>query len=344
MKLTWRQVFKFALVVLCLVYLAYSLKALGPGEVWAVARQSQWEWVLLSLLPIFLRFFLWSFKWQRMVRRESPFSLRLAHRLIMAAAFINLATPTAKLGGAIYRALYLKRRLGFRTSRANGWVFADQMAHLLGSVLLLGLVAFAAPYLLPQIQYRYGLFAVGVVGCALPLVFLLIRRKLWSRWQLAAVPERVAAFFRSKISASRGGKQKDSLPQFLWPWLGSGKVWQYGGVEITLSAVSFAMLGLANAWVLNSLGEDVHWLSILMVVILAYFGGSVLGVMGGIGVTEVFLLKLYPLVGISETHAAAGALLHRALFYLFVIIFGGLAFLQARRFKEAELVDVPEAS
>ena len=338
----WRLWLKFLLVLLCLVYLGYSLRALGPGEVWAVARQSHLGWLFLSLLPIFGRFLLWSWKWQWMVKREAPFSFALSHRLIMAAAFINLATPTAKLGGAIYRALFLKKRLAFRTSRANGWVFADQMAHLMGNLALIGAVAFAAPIILPSIQYRGLLYTVGSISLVIPFLFLISRNRLWEKGQGAAIPQGLSNFVTSKVARLRGNRNKDSLAQFLWPWLGSGRSWQYASVEMTLSASSFAMLGVANAWVLTSLGEDVHWLPVLMVVILAYFGGSVLGVMGGIGVTEVFLLKLYPLVGVSHTHAAAGAILHRALFYAFVLILGGWAFLQARRTKTIELIDVTE--
>ena len=161
MKPRWQLFLKLCLVLVCFAYLAHSLRALGPGDVWAVARESHMGWLLLSLLPILARFLLWSWKWQRMVKREASFPLRLSHRLIMAAAFINLATPTAKLGGAIYRALFLKKRLGFRSSRASGWVFADQMAHLMGSTLLLGGVAVLAPVVLPGIAYQRSLILVA---------------------------------------------------------------------------------------------------------------------------------------------------------------------------------------
>ena len=149
----------------------------------------------------------------------------------------------------------------------------------------------------------------------IPAAFLACRERLWRKGQKTTLPHALSRFLTAKMAFVKGGNNKDSIKQFLWPWLGSGNRIQYGAVEMGLSGLSFAMLGIANAWVLTGLGEDVHWLPVLMVVILAYFGGSVLGVMGGIGVTEVFLLKLYPLVGISQTHAAAGALLHRALFY-----------------------------
>ena len=74
-----------------------------------------------------------------------------------------------------------------------------------------------------------------------------------------------------------------------------------------------------------------HWgveTSVILVslgVMLGYLVGSVLGIMGGIGVTELFLIKLYQQMGIPTEAATAGALLHRGLFYLSVLSVGGLS-------------------
>ena len=60
-----------------------------------------------------------------------------------------------------------------------------------------------------------------------------------------------------------------------------------------------------------------------LVVMVGYLLGTLLGIMGGVGVTEVFLIELYTRAGIPEQAAVAGALLHRGLFYAYIIAVGG---------------------
>ena len=73
------------------------------------------------------------------------------------------------------------------------------------------------------------------------------------------------------------------------------------------------------------MGSQVSIASLSLAIMLSYFAGSVLGVMGGVGVTELFLMKTYALIGVEETTAAAAALLHRFLFYVFILVVGGLS-------------------
>ena len=54
-------------------------------------------------------------------------------------------------------------------------------------------------------------------------------------------------------------------------------------------------------------------------VVLAYFAGVLVGAWGGIGVTEAALTGLYVQIGLPPDQAAAGALLHRAVFYAVVL-------------------------
>lgn len=338
----WQLLGKLSLLAICLVYLIYSLASLGLAEVWQVGQQANLLWLGLSLLPLFLRFFLWSWKWQLMIKRETVLPLKLVHRLIMGAAFINLVTPTAKLGGAFYRALYLKRYCEFRASRAYGWVFSDQMAHLSGNLVLFGIVALTVPWLLPEKASTLSFFLLGSACIFLVALFLLYRPNFWQMAQSVKKPAWLTHWFSTKLARFQSAGRKDSIPNFLWPWLASGTSLQVARVEIFGSAISFGMLGLANAWVLKSLGADVSIFSVLLVVMLAYFVASFLGVMGGIGVTEVFLLKLYPMIGVTHTTAAAGALLHRALFYLLVLVLGGLAMAQLRHSAKQALVNVSE--
>jgi uncharacterized membrane protein YbhN (UPF0104 family) len=57
----------------------------------------------------------------------------------------------------------------------------------------------------------------------------------------------------------------------------------------------------------------------------------VVGVWGGIGVTEAALTGLYVQFGIPGDQAAAAAILHRGVFYLVVLSWGGINLFQLGR-------------
>jgi len=327
----WKWVVKVLIFVGCIAYFLWNLISLGLDGVWQVAQKADPKWLLLSLIPLFLRFFLWSLKWFLMLSRQQNLSFSLVHQWIMAAAFINLVTPTAKLGGAIYRGLMLKKNDRFRSSSAYGWVVADQLSHLFGNLVLFGGLCLAAPWILPQIKPMSGLILLGAICMVLAVGFVLIRPYLWHKLKQAQVPKIFGKLIERRLTQFGSEVRNDSMSQFLLPSLGSCKGPGYVTVEILGSAVSFAMLGIANVWILRSLGADASVLAVLIVVMVSYLAGSFLGVMGGIGVTEVFLLKLYPLAGILPTHAAAGAILHRGLYYLWVLVMGGWAFWGTRK-------------
>ena len=77
--------------------------------------------------------------------------------------------------------------------------------------------------------------------------------------------------------------------------------------------------------VLKSLGVKAPLIVVTMVVVLGYLAGNLLGAWGGIGVTEAALVALGTQFGVPADAAAAGALLHRAVFYTVVLSCGGLA-------------------
>ncbi len=77
--------------------------------------------------------------------------------------------------------------------------------------------------------------------------------------------------------------------------------------------------------VLRALGVEAPLLLVAAAVVAGYFVGVAVGAWGGIGVTEAALTGLFVKLGVPPEQAAAGVLLHRAIFYAVVLIAGGLA-------------------
>ncbi|CAM2068589.1 Flippase-like domain-containing protein [Sulfidibacter corallicola] len=335
-KPRWGIWLQFILVALCLGYVIRNVLELGPMRVWETARQADSTWLALSLLPLVGRFLVWAVKWFLMLRREHRFVWSDIFHLIMVNNFLNLVTPSAKLAGGLFRGFYLAKTCDWPMRRAYGWTLADQISMLLGNLFLFGILALWS-----------GLFLdVKLAGGTLPilggLLLMGLAALVWGRahlWRGISRPHIQAKLDRwvpNRFLLESNGETRQWLAPLLGPLLTSGTRGQWFRVEIFLSACSFAMLCLSNALVLKSLGITSAIPLVAVILMLAYFGGTIVGVMGGIGVTEVFLMTLYPLAGIPETAAAAGALLHRASFYLITLSIGSVSFwMKGRALKAA---------
>jgi uncharacterized membrane protein YbhN (UPF0104 family) len=122
------------------------------------------------------------------------------------------------------------------------------------------------------------------------------------------------------------------------PLLDVGRTIRVAPQDLSLAALSFGSLCLANALVLQALGADAPLFQVAVAVVVGYFAGTVVGTLGGIGVTEVALIKLYGMAGVSTEAATAGALLHRASYYAVILVAGGLSLL-AEGIRRRDLED-----
>lgn len=317
---------KVLLVLLCIAYLVYSLRQLGWQDLGKAFSEADRLWLLLSFIPLALRFWVWGFKWKLMVDRAVKIPTSVMHRLILAGAFLNLVTPSAKLAGGFFRAVALRAYSGVRRSESFGWVVADQISHMYGNFFLFGIVAlFSFTAVGAAFPFQYLVLSV-VLGLGIPIGWTSLRPYLWKKWRDRPPPSAERLWVPKALRAYRKPEDNTWLRLFMRPILSKGGPAAYLSVECGAAGLSYFMLILANAFVIKALGVEAGLLPVTAVLMAAYLLGSVLGFMGGIGVTELFLIKLYPLAGVDPTSAAAAALLHRVTYYMYMLIIGGGAF------------------
>ncbi len=339
MTRTRRRLLRLFLITGGVVAVVWTIRSLDPGAVWRVAMGANPAWLAASSLPIVLRFLVWGIKWKRMLAREAYVPLAPATRIIAAGSFINLTVPTAKLGGGVLRAVLLNRRYGWRLSRAYGWAFADQVTNLLGHALLfgVGMLVFSGH---PAAGSLARAFAVlGGLTLLAFAVAIGIRHPFWIWIQRPSVSAKVGQFVPRRFV--RGdGVTPGMMQRIFGPLLQDGASWGAFTHDVLMGAVAFTTLPIANAMVLRALDVQVPLMVVTVVVVLGYLAGNLLGPWGGIGVTEAALTALGTYFGVPAEAAAAGALLHRAVYYAVVLGCGGPAWWLERRVS-AELGTVP---
>jgi len=317
-----RRLLRLFVITGGLIAVIWTVHSLDPKRVWAVAASADPFWLVVSAIPIALRFGIWGVKWTNMLARHEPVPLGTATRFIAAGSFVNLTTPTAKLAGGVVRALLLNKRRGWRMSVAYGWAFADQVTNLLGHALLFGVGSLAFSFHPAAAGWKPAFASVGTLTLLGLAAGVWLRHPLWIWVQRPALAARLGRFVPERFVGAEG-VTPGLLKRIFGPLLHHGASWKAFVPDVLLGALAFAALPVANAMVLRSLGVEAPLLVITVVVVLGYLAGNLLGAWGGIGVTEAALAALGAQFGVPAEAAAAAALLHRAVFYTVVLTCGG---------------------
>jgi len=328
-----RQFLRLLIVAACVAALAWTIGVLGPRRVLDAALRAAPLWLGLSVLPLVGRFFIWAVKWKRMLARRSAVPYGFCLRALAAGSFANLVTPTAKLAGGFVRAALLNRRHGWGLAAAYGWSMADQVTNVLGHLLLYGLLAPVAALGLPAGPQRSALLGSGLLVLAGLAAVAALRGVAWKIVARPSVGDRLARLLPGKWRGSDGAGEDSgaAMREVLRPLLHEGGPWRTFLPDLIWAAAAFSAVCIANAMVFRALGVEASILQLSLVVVLGYFAGVAVGAWGGVGVTEAALTGLYIQIGVPPDVAAAGALLHRALFYAVVLGWGGAALVLENR-------------
>jgi len=336
-----RSAVRLVVIVVCLAAMGWTIHSLGPEKVWESLQRADPLWLGLAVVAVIARFLIWGIKWQAMLRRRDPVPFGQCVSFVMAGAFANLTTPTAKLAGGVVRAALLSRRRGWPLLEGYGWALADQATNVFGQWLLFGVLAMAAYSGLPPGPLRTGLSIVGLVVVVAVIAFGVLRERLWTLVERQTIGRLIARLIPARFQKDRSPEvYNDWLSQALQPTLKQGGMTTTFLPDVAMGAIGFSMLCASNVMVLRALGSDAPLVLVSVAVMLGYFAGTLVGAWGGIGVTEAALTGLFVQIGIPLEMAATGALLHRAVFYLVGLVGGGPAL--ARGMRPRTAASVPE--
>jgi uncharacterized protein (TIRG00374 family) len=328
-----RILLRILVLAACIAALAWTVRSLDPQKVLEAMKHADAGWLLVSIGFVLLRYAIWGWKWTRMIRRDVAIPYVPVLQSLMSGSFVNLTTPTAKLAGGFLRAAIVSRLTGLSLSRAYGWALADQVTNVLGYMLLGGISALLATLSLPEGKHEERYLIAGAILLGGLLLAMLLRAPAWkaaahprpARWLAKITPKR----FRSETT---DGASAAWLRPALEPTFRTGSTWRDSPQDFLLAALSWGSMCVANALVFRALGVPASISGVAFALILA----SVLGTIspGGVGATEAVLISLLIAQGIPGDVAAAGALVHRATYYVVILVWGGAALVGARKLVE----------
>jgi uncharacterized membrane protein YbhN (UPF0104 family) len=335
-----RILLRILVLVACGGALVWTVLWLGPARIATAVKEADPFWLALSALFVAVRYLVWAFKWHAMLWRRGRVGFGSSLANVLAGVFVNLTTPTAKLGGGFVRAALLSRRTGWGFATSYGWALADQFTNVLGNIMLGGVFMLAAAAKLPAGSVRTVLVVLGGAALAGPAAMVALRGWAWRRVQAAGHASRVARLAPKRWRAKADAAEGAWLHRLLEPLLHTGASRRVVPQDLGLAAFSCSFLALSHACALRAVGLDLSLVEAGAAVVLAGFAGTLAGTAGGIGATELALIGVMGKLNLPPEAAAAGALLHRAAYYFVSLIWGAFGLVAEGRYGKAAVASL----
>ena len=283
-----------------------------------------WWLFILAALLYYASFWFRGWRWQiifnSVANRSDNAELRESQApnlptmagLILSGWFVN-SVMFFRIGDA-YRAWALADRTSSDTPTALGTVFAERVQDM-AVVLVLVLVSAVWALLVDGFAAsgRIVDVAVIVVAVASGLVLLL----LLILYMMGKAGEKIASWLPERFREQYLHFQNGALDSFR------------GGdmpMQIALGVMGWMMEVLRFYFVAQAMGLEMA-MSIAMFAALANAIMTTIPVPGGLGFVETALVTVLLLVGLTHTDAFTLTLLDRAISWLSIVVFGGIAFL-----------------
>lgn len=323
----------FALITL--VLLIYFLLNINFLELYNVLQKISTFYFFLAFISYSLAFLMfnlrstYSLKW--IVRPDFWFF----QKTTLAGFFINTITPGAQIGGDPLKAYILSKKYKKPFSKIFGAIFADKIIHTLISLFF---ILFSVLFLITFIPLPSGLtfilqiflFLIFLVFAIIPL-FGIIKTKLNLKFTLRKLkwlawlnPVKNNEKLQKEI-----GKKLGSFTKSFRKTITNKKIFTMG---IIFSLIYWFLNYLVSYFLFLSLGFEINFFFVIIVVSL----GSLVGVFspspGGVGFIEGFMIFLYSIIGVNFATAVVVSLLSRMIFYFHSLIVGGISLISLKKY------------
>ena len=323
----------FAFVILAL--LIYFLINIDFLEIYNVLQEIGIFYFFLAFISYSLAFLMfnlrttYSLKW--IIRPDFWFF----QKTTLAGFFINTITPGAQIGGDPLKSYILSKKYKKSFSKIFGAIFADKIIHTLISLFF---IIFSILFLITFIPLpseltfilQIFLFLIFFVFVIIPL-FSIIKTKLNLKFTLRKLkwlawlnPVKNNEKLQKEI-----GKKLGSFTKSFKKTITNKKILMIG---IILSLIYWILNYLVSYFLFLSLGFEINFLFVIIVVSL----GSLVGVFspspGGVGFIEGFMIFLYSIIGVNFAIAVVVSLLSRMIFDFHSLIVGGISLISLKKY------------
>lgn len=329
------NVAKLMAFVAILGFLYLLIRRIGVRKVWALFQQVPPKMIYLSGALHLAAFLLWTLRWQLLMQRKHRKPFHVLFPVYMAGVFGNIVTPGARVGGEPLRAFYMSRIYGGSKTSHLGTVLAAKAGN---AVVFMGLVLFSVTFVTLFVPINIWL-KVLLEGFVLLIVAamvsgFLLREKIGVRSPLMGkllgwiynLP--LLRVLRKRFHSYERFENYmiDKLDNVFAPVVRTVTTPKAMAKTLFTTLSSWLTFFLAHYLFFVSLGADIDYLGVVIIVCISTFLGEMAASPGGAGFMETIMIGLCAGFGVETSIAAAVTLLSRALFYIIGVGIGGVCF------------------
>ncbi|MBD3247349.1 flippase-like domain-containing protein [Candidatus Pacearchaeota archaeon] len=324
-----KRYFSWLIAVLLLIGLGYILKSIGIKEILELISKANPFYLLLSLVSLFLMFFLWNVVWVKSLREieDNNFSYFGTLPAFFSGVLFNTITPGARVGGDPIRIYYLSKKYKGSKSKYLASVLYQKALNFIANIVF-AIFSLLALFLLFKFESIRKIFLITLF--LIILIIILVVLAVISRKGIKKIVKKFSfayVFFKHKF------KNKKEFQKYLVTKYDLfASTFRQLLKNKTLTAYLFLLTILSRLALYASvfliflaLGIELTFVFAVIATTLINLFEDIAGIPGGIGLAESGSILIYKLFGLSGAAAASTSLLYRGEFYFFSIIIG-LAF------------------
>jgi uncharacterized protein (TIRG00374 family) len=313
------------LILLVVFFSSYSDLELSIGYI----RSADPTLYLVAFISVTLGIIAYSEAWRILLKAiGSSISFTSSLKIVLGSIFLNLAIPTASIGGEVFRIYAANRGYGYPYEAVSATVLLHRVFSMLpflsGSAI--GFIYLSTCFILPSILSQIlSIVAIAIaIFSSLALAIIIYPRIIF-----------VAIKPIMKLLGSRGSRFYSRIEAFMSKFEYSMKLLT-GARKASISSIILSWL----AWILDVLVAYFVFLSLkysveIPIVVSVYTIGITIqmipvGIPGMVGIVETIMATLYSLVGIPSAISVAATLMIRMVMLWFEIAIGSIALLLLR--------------
>ncbi|MBU1103336.1 MAG: flippase-like domain-containing protein [Nanoarchaeota archaeon] len=318
------------LTIIIIVLLFITLKDIDFIEVYNLLKQIKPAYFILAILSYFAYFLIWNIRWRHTMHGFVKTKFFSLFQVLLAGVFVNTITPGTGIGGEPVRAYFLNKKYKKPKTKFLSYILADKTFNLISFAIFIifSLVFFFFFLDISLISRAIALVIIIPLITTMIILFLILKNSSHEiRWlakklyKLKSVRKNFNSFRHlEKYLALKLYNFKKVFKEVV-----TDKHKIYFGITLSIFLRLFEYF--AAYLIFLSLGADINFMSIIVVVTLSNFLGDISPTPGGIGIVEGSMILLYSAIGIPAALAAVAALLTRVVYYFYTILLGGLCFL-----------------
>lgn len=320
-----------------IVFLVLILKNIGFTLIINAIKNANATYLAIAFGLNLASILLWNLKWNRLINNIEHVKFSALLPILMAGDFINATTPGIRTGGEAIRAYYLSKLISRTKSECFSTVLMDKIT-ITGVFAIISVLIILIVFIFLEIPMIIAI----ILESFLLLIALLIISGFLIRRKITTEPNSLVnkvlpkiyefslfSFIRRRFKTYLSFEEYaiDRIEKFVNAFKAIAKDQELMEKDIFLAFFVWFLIYVKTYVIFLSIGYNISFMTIIVVITLSTLIGNLLMIPGGIGITEIAMMSLFMAFKVDPGVSASSAVIDRLILYFYAIGIGYICLL-----------------